>query len=505
MNYTIKICYALCIIAGLCISTAQASNFPLKIIQPQQNLDVNNRFYRAYPNLEYNVRPGVTGGNYPYRYSLTTAPNGMSISTTTGEITWPTPQESDTPYSVSLLVTDASGNTLSASWTVTVTTNGFYFVDASATVGGDGSLSKPWNNWDDFYLGRTDSRYENAFIYFREGTYTYPAHLTYTSSGNSNRLKLVTHPHVYLGYPNEAVTFDGEGTTNKIHLQLFGNDFYFDNIIFANSISYGLEVNSGDRLVVRRSTFKNFIIGENSDNNAAIGMKNDPVGPSRSIEYTPTTESNAYDMEKMYYLIQDNNFINNDLTGIGSYGITQGLYENNTFNNCGYSCITLKSTINRITVRGNSITTADGYSIVAVSQYYVAYADILHNYIKGGVLQFGAFTGDSGPIESHIHRNTIDGLFWLKGIESDDGPIYIKNNIVINDDPNNQIRDSSSEHYSIKDNSVIYSSDNLGGPASSGIIDSSGNLTSGYSSYIGSHGHMIGASPLPPQGLSVSK
>ena len=72
-----------------------AANYLLEIIQPQEGLSTNgcvggtlpcNRFYRAYPGLEYNVRMGVIGGDYPYVYSLITAPSGMTIDAGTGEI-----------------------------------------------------------------------------------------------------------------------------------------------------------------------------------------------------------------------------------------------------------------------------------------------------------------------------------------------------------------------------------------------------------------------------------
>ena len=42
-----------------------ASNYPLEILQPEaglENLVETNRFYKAYPGLEYNVRIGVIGG-----------------------------------------------------------------------------------------------------------------------------------------------------------------------------------------------------------------------------------------------------------------------------------------------------------------------------------------------------------------------------------------------------------------------------------------------------------
>ncbi|MDF1881835.1 hypothetical protein JHD50_11080, partial [Sulfurimonas sp. MAG313] len=56
-----------------------AANYPLEIIQPQANLDIKNRFYKAYPGLVYDVRLAVIGGAFPYSFILESGPTGMSI------------------------------------------------------------------------------------------------------------------------------------------------------------------------------------------------------------------------------------------------------------------------------------------------------------------------------------------------------------------------------------------------------------------------------------------
>ncbi len=54
------------LLLSLLSASVFAANYPLEIIQPQPNLDINNRFYKAYPGLEYNVRLAVIGGDYPF-------------------------------------------------------------------------------------------------------------------------------------------------------------------------------------------------------------------------------------------------------------------------------------------------------------------------------------------------------------------------------------------------------------------------------------------------------
>ena len=129
-----------------------AANYGLEIIQPQPNLDTKSRFYKAYPGFEYNVRLAVTGGEFPYSFELTSAPAGVTIDNR-GEITWANPSASSSPYNVTAKVTDAQTNTRSVSWTITVTTSGFRFIDAvngkPADQGGDGTKNNPWKSLKD--------------------------------------------------------------------------------------------------------------------------------------------------------------------------------------------------------------------------------------------------------------------------------------------------------------------------------------------------------------------
>ncbi len=90
-------------------STLIKANYPIKIIQPQPNLNIKNRFYKAYPGIDYDVRIAVTGGEYPFTYSLTKSPTGMIINKDTGEISWANPTVSNSPYAVSAKVVGKNG------------------------------------------------------------------------------------------------------------------------------------------------------------------------------------------------------------------------------------------------------------------------------------------------------------------------------------------------------------------------------------------------------------
>src|SRR4029079_14725153 len=62
---------------------ARAQNhFPLELLNikpvgsPPRGLSQNNRIFRAYPGVTYNIRAAVIGGNYPYSYTLSNPPSG---------------------------------------------------------------------------------------------------------------------------------------------------------------------------------------------------------------------------------------------------------------------------------------------------------------------------------------------------------------------------------------------------------------------------------------------
>jgi hypothetical protein len=121
--------------SGVCLSDnpgdAVATAFPLEITQPRvldDSVKLQNRFYKAYP----------------YTYSLTAVPNGMTIDADKGEISCASPAASNTPYNVTARVMDSNNNVETISWTVLVITNGFKFVDsANGNDSNSGSIDSP--------------------------------------------------------------------------------------------------------------------------------------------------------------------------------------------------------------------------------------------------------------------------------------------------------------------------------------------------------------------------
>lgn len=468
------------------ISKSFAANYPLEIIQPQEGVVSTNRFYKAYPGLEYNVRIAAISGAYPYIHELMTAPSGMTINSNTGEIIWSNPTTVGSPHSISVKVTDQENSIQTVSWTITVATTGIYFVDESVPDGGDGSINNPWNDWDDFYLSQADSTYDDAMIYFRSGTYIYPD-ISTSTAGSSNRLWLADHPSVYLAYPGETVIFNGNRDVKPYHLYTQNmDDLYFDGITFTNAYGYGIEVNGGaDGTVVRRCIFEDFTTSGSASNQAGVCYRDNAV--------------------KQFTVVQDSQFDNfSDAKGIVAYGNDLTLFEDNIFTSLDSDGVALKSANNRVTVRNNRF----GLGFRSLNMYGQGFADnceINYNLMQG-TIQIGTYAGNGpGPGLTYIYRNTVVGGFLFRYIEADDGPIHTSNNIIINSTPADHIRDEIGEHYSITANKSVLSNNLLGFPGDN-IIDANGNLTAVYSPYRETHGHSAFTDilrPLPPSGLRI--
>src|SRR5688572_3861262 len=86
---------------------AFAANYPLELVSPRAvntspaagypAINSENRIFRAYPGMVYNIRAAVIGGAWPYTFTLSNAPAGMTIDSRTGTINWPNPQANASP------------------------------------------------------------------------------------------------------------------------------------------------------------------------------------------------------------------------------------------------------------------------------------------------------------------------------------------------------------------------------------------------------------------------
>ncbi|MEF3692520.1 MAG: Ig domain-containing protein [Candidatus Moraniibacteriota bacterium] len=481
----------------LATQKVQAANYPLEIIQPRAGLDITNRFYKAYPGLEYNVRMAVIGGLYPYIYSLTTAPSGMTINSRTGEISWLNPIINASPYNVTAQVIDSESNIQTVSWTITVTNSGFLFVDAvngkSIAEGGTGKEDNPWKSMKDIYGGddyasKSISYHPGEFVYWKTGTYYLDA---YIEDGTWVPFVGNYKPMVWLAYPGENPELDFKKEPYSIAFYSNGdNRIYIDGLTIKNMTSYGIQ-NNQTGTVYRRMTLYD-------------------LGPTDGFNNQSFFRLWAQGPQQNYIVIQDNMLHTlNHGAAIKVYSTTKMLIENNiiydiidTTGSGAIEGIALKQDVIRPTVRGNYIYNVPNHPIggnmnsqaVSGGQY-----EILYNYIKnisGNSIELNQ-NSNVGSVD--IYRNTLEGpINFYNTTDSADGPFNIGENIIIHNSG------SAVDTSEVLDMSRVVILDNLTGTMTDSI-ELEGVLQESYMEYIGSRGWQLsdGLTPMELSGSTI--
>ena len=514
--------------------TALSSLYPLEIGLPraagsspttgQPAISPNHRIFWAYPGIEYNIRASVIGGAYPYSFSLSNAPEDMTINHTTGEISWMNPKKG-TSITPTITVRDAENSTVIASWTITVDPTRFIFIDSvngrewDVPNPGTGTLSNPLKRirdmWEgDIYESKRRNKHVNKIAYFRQGTYYIDGTIErYGSLGMGRMAVLDTFkPVAWLAYPGETPTIDGQcfaanpqigarpcNKSNHISFYDTANNTYIDGFHIINMAYHAFRVGgTGHYQVFRRNHFNR------------LG----PTEPGVNEGWITTISSGSTEMGS-YLTIQDNIFADVDRgCFIKLYSTQRTLIEDNimrtSYDSTGGSNtegIAIKGgPLDRITVRHNII-----YDFVhkgiGGNMHHLGSAEILFNRVYN-VTNFGKYEpGTSSAVEInqdglannvHVYRNTIVGRVSIRNTDSNDGPFSLSNNVIINDDGGSYIY-----HDYVTDPSRIIATDNLVGSPSKSIVDVNLNLTPRHSSYVGTHGYQlknIGETLPPPAG-----
>jgi len=478
------------------------NHFPLEILNikpvgsPPSGLDADNRIYSAYPGLTYNIRAAVIGGNYPYTFTLSNAPSGMSVNANTGEITWTNPQANATP---TLTIRDASGAQISSSWPITVSTTRFKFIDAvngrnasnngCSSSCGTGAAGSPWRTIKDMTLNAP----ANTITYFRAGTYS---HLDIARSGVGGPWEAIElgedRSVIWLNYPGETPRIDygwtgGAEWGPMIYME--GTTVYVEGFETVNSHIMAFQVGGTST----GGTFRKNILHHHGPGTS---------GTNASFIMTTQQYPNvAYGM-----VIQDNVFYDSPVdVNIKLYSQLKTLIENNTFHDT-VSAMELKSDVRQFTVRGNTFynirtnvwdAVAIGGNMHGLNDTHTTGGEICYNNVRStdNLALSVNQDGEAAPI--YIYRNTFVGNVAVTNTDSADGPFYFRNNVMINSTGGNGI-----QFIQVSAPNQVIVSNNLTGSPSQGIVDSLGNLTSGYSQYVGSMGYQVGSgggtTPPPP-------
>ena len=469
--------------------------YPLELVSPRAPgtlpaseegtppMPSGHRIFKAYPNLEYNIRAVVIGGAYPYVFSLSDAPAGMTIDPRTGVVRWPDP--SGTTVTPTLTVRDAAGTTASAAWTITVTTAGFRFVDSvNGSDANDGTLQSPWASIAKIKL----SGVAGEIVYFRTGTYRTTG-MAISGSDTWTRVELngSVQPVQWLAYPGERPVIDNDyvaGVNDGRFIRLSGSathPVYVDGLEITNTRHMALQFGSGSchYAVFRRLDIHDIANAIDGANSAGIMTLTSPGFPT------------------WYAAYQDIDFHDNAAGGIKQYSHKKVLWEDNQFRSSGGGP-DLKSFTPRFEVRTCHFHDNDGGS---------GYDGLFGNMAAGTEPTYGEWRfnrldcGDSPQIwamdvnqdgaagEVSIYRNTVKGTVRVRNVEaaSTDGPFHFYKNVIINSS-------SAPEHITLEavaDPSRIDAHDNLTGTPSDGIVDANLDLTPNYADRIGTHGAQI--------------
>lgn len=490
-----------------------ASNYTLDIINIDE-VGSENRILFAYTGIQYKVRIAAIGGLYPFTWELTSNTtcddtNPMTIDSSTGEITWNSPQSGDNGCAVEVKVTDSESNTDTESYNIAVSTDSdlFHFVDIDS-IGGTcnnanaGTITEPWCDMDAFYTGDTNTDYPDDIIYFRAGTYTYPHIATKVNPFNcTNRVYIREDkkPKSYLAYPGETVIFNGESDPNEapdgdcgwFFYLLYPTDIYFQGITFNNNWLYGIQ-GTGSRLTVFDSKCQNIDGASGQAANQACISFQDHAGNDKAVIVDDifTSPGDAPDTVVAIKTYGVSYSVMEDLTVTGSFGKAISLKDNTTYSAIRHNHF--DGTDEGIISQGYSSGCSNNEIVFNFMENVTDYAIYLYPVILVGT--------------TYIYRNTLDGNIRISTFETSDGVITFLNNVIINSQSDTAppydsdfilnktrfINLQAGQQQWIYENRFVYTS-NLTGVTADNIIDEDGLLQGAYrTTYLGTMGWETG-------------
>jgi len=516
--------------------------YPLTVIYPLPSgiagtgVDPTNRCLFAYTGLDYDIQVAAVGGVYPYLYELSNEPAGMTVDAFTGVITWTNPQTTATD--VTVRVTDTKGSQSTATWSISVGTSGWYFVDAvngnaHSTNGGSGTgtLANPWLTLDDVYDGSS----AGSRVYFRTGTYT-PLGLPSSSVDDINGEERVdwndnTRSTIWLAYPNESPVIDygyvGTGypynTGDSVpRFRLSGDAVYLDGFTTTRSMTMAFQLGRGSRygVHIRRVTMGTHGPGINGGNSAHLmWMQMYASGESHD---TPAFGDVIHSCS--FSGIDDSTATNAGNCALKLYSWMRGLIADSDFSDIDTgpedeAAIAIKSNVSQVEVRGCTFS-SDMTTICIGGNMHNALDDEFEDEqtfgqirfcnVKGGAshgLTIGHQSGpDFGPW--YVERNTFQCSVLVDELDSTDSQIIFERNVIVNadgsgtpwrfiqDGPGNT--DTSKVTLNISSNPELSPTgvENLAGASSDAITDADGELQGAYrTAFLGTHGHEISGAP----------
>lgn len=428
-RYVGKLLAACMLVTSFAAAAAEFSPFNLKVIQPAAGLDKNNRFYRAYPGILYDVQIVGVGGAYPYTYRLVNGPSGMSVDAATGVLRWTPPNEGR--VSATVEIKDQRGATDSVTWTIDVTKDGFVFVDSrNGSSNGKGTIDDPLRSVSDIYGGthyeaKRAGTYRNYFVYFRQGNYVLDGYREDPRVQWTNN-----QPVVLMAYPGEKPVLDLSATYLWADSRL--TNFYLEGFHIPNMATAlrndpdshkGFRITgSSSHVTFRNNSFNNLAISDDTHQNQSVIMATaaSPVGQNWAI-----VGNEFRNIHRAY--------------GIVGYDTAYVAVQGNTFDNLthGKHAIGPKKGCEHWYIRDNKLTNIDGDAIwlywAPGGRSPYGNIEISYNYADARTALLVNQKQATTHLPSHVFRNTLVGNVEYRAITSGSANQAIHNNIIIND------------------------------------------------------------------------
>ncbi len=357
---------------------------------------------KAYPGLEYNIRMGVIGGQYPYRYELEQSPSGMTINNYTGEIAW-TPDASleDTSANVSVIVTDSTDGKIKQNFNINVTKAGFYFVSPNGNdSSGNGSIGKPWKTMDTA-ISRAGS---DGIVYLRGGLYKGAFTL---KSSDSNK---------WIAYPGEKPVLDLDLSTLRP-----ASDFgYIDGLEIINAQRWAFCFTGEDNWIFRRNHMHHLYDDSDRENPSFIFFWNEGGSQNRAHQ-------NIVIQDNLFHDLYDEDHHHGG--SVIMYDVYQSLYEDNEAYSIHGAGAKDKDHGQFNTFRGNYLYNNSTEAFAIQNQGYSNNIEILYNVFHGTVM-FGQVEAELSYVL--FRHNTLKGQIMHKNANpvGTDKTIVIIDNII---------------------------------------------------------------------------
>lgn len=446
-----RIALALALLLVASVARAQ-DRYALEILAPNASLPSGHRMANCYTGLDCVFPVIAVGGEYPYTYALTNAPAGMTVQNASagetcgittaalthvpcGRITWVNPTANAS--NITITVTDADGDPDSETWSITVGTSGWRFIDdvggSDSGGSGTGAIGTPWRTVG---YAETNSTAGDRW-YFRTGTYQVQTEFgTLINPGGSRYQALFTSNLVWLEYPGDAAVIAHEANDT--------NGTYFATVSLGGTAAFI------DGFSVTNCKYFCFINGPTAGAMGPVyfrlsldhqGYGADEAGSNKSmITYEHTNP------QSIGASVIDTTFNDGGL-GIKHYDVLKALVHGNHFTNMDAGiehkdgATQFEDRVNRMIaiggtgglyetgINGNQNgATFDVYGVVAYNLI-----TMVDNYPAAGgdeAIMLGWQT-DGGTYDAY--RNTVVGKVTVYDTNSVDGPFYFTSNVIIND------------------------------------------------------------------------